>query len=131
VALSVGCELSLFAHCIVPGDSFDERIGPLLRAGPPGADVQARLNALLARAVRTACSRFGGDLTYAAGGWEQVDWDGFDLVGIDHYRGAYNAATYVPQLRALVRLGKPVVVPEFGCCAYVGADGSEAPGRRS
>ena len=122
VALSVGCELSLFAHGIVPGDSFHERIGPLLSAGPPGADVHARLDALLARAARTARPRFGGELTYAAGGWEQVDWDGFDLVGIDHYRGAYNAGTYVPQLRALARLGKPVVVAEFGCCAYVGTD---------
>jgi hypothetical protein len=44
------------------------------------------------------------------------------IVAVDHYRGAYNEASYVSQLRALTRLGKPVVVAEFGCCAYAGAD---------
>jgi len=122
VVLSVGCELSLFAAGVVAGETFRERSGPLLSGGPPSDDVQTRLNALLARAAGTARSRFGGELTYAAGGWEVVDWEDFDRVAVDHYRGAYNEASYVSQLRALTRLGKPVVVAEFGCCAYAGAD---------
>ena len=65
---------------------------------------------------------FGGQLTYSSGPWEEVDWRPFDVVGIDLYRDTENAATFVDDVRALHRHGKPVVITEFGCCAFRGAE---------
>jgi hypothetical protein len=42
----------------------------------------------------------------------------FDLVSVDAYRDAGNAAGYRDALRAYRRFGKPVAVTEFGCCTY-------------
>jgi len=39
-------------------------------------------------------------LTYADAPWETVDWDLFDLVSVDAYRDADNAASYRHALRA-------------------------------
>jgi hypothetical protein len=71
--------------------------------------------------VRAARETFAGPLTYAAGPWETVDWDLFDLVSVDAYRDAGNAARYRDELHAYRRFGKPVAVTEFGCCTYRGA----------
>jgi hypothetical protein len=65
--------------------------------------------------LRTA-STFGGPVSYASGIWEEVDWSGFDVVGIDGYRDEQNAPYYRQLLAPSHRHGKPVVVTEFGCC---------------
>ena len=65
---------------------------------------------------------FGGPLTYSSGPWEEVDWSGFDIVGIDLYRDAENEATFVDDVGRLHRHGKPVVITEFGCCSFRGAE---------
>ncbi|MEV3921958.1 hypothetical protein [Actinomadura coerulea] len=83
--------------------------------------VPERLNAFLARAATTARAHFGGRITYASGPWEPVDWDPFDLVGIDAYRTAQNAGTFRAHLREVVSRGKPVAITEYGTCAYRGA----------
>lgn len=125
VVLVLGCELSLFAAGFLPGEDFPARLAnltstdPAVRAGLK--DAGARLNAFLARAAATAREQFHGRLSYASGIWEHVDWTPFDLVGVDAYRDAGNAPRYQEQLRAHFRHGKPVVVTEFGCCAYQGA----------
>ena len=38
------------------------------------------------------------------------------------YRDTNNAATFVEDVRRLHRHGKPVVITEFGCCCFRGAD---------
>ena len=43
-----------------------------------------------------------------------MDWDLFDIIGIDHYRDARVKDSYTERLAPLLRLGKPVVVTEFG-----------------
>ena len=88
----------------------------------PPARYNRRLNAFLADALPVIRPIFGGQLTYSSGTWEDVDWSGFDVLGIDLYRDADNAATYVQDVRRLHRHGKPVVITEFGCCAFRGAD---------
>jgi hypothetical protein len=80
-----------------------------------------RLNAFLAQAADAVRGRFGGPLTYAAGTWEPVDWSRFDIVSVDAYRDASNAASFRSDLRKHFRHGKPVAVTEYGCCPYVGA----------
>ncbi|WP_242901351.1 hypothetical protein [Actinomadura terrae] len=120
IGISVGCELTIFMSGLVPGDDYKERAANL--GTPAGKGYNERLNAFLARALKTVRPLFGGRLTYSSGMWEQVAWGGFDVVGVDLYRDATNEATYVQDVRALHRFGKPVVITEFGCCAYRGAD---------
>jgi hypothetical protein len=133
VTLNVGCELSVFTAGIIPGDSFEERATSLLQALEAGDRLRLynrRLNAHLRRAVPLARGEFDGDVTYGSGPWEwgEVDWSLFDLVGLDHYRGAWNETTYADVLRAFRRSDKRVVVTEFGCCCYEGAEDAGAAG---
>jgi hypothetical protein len=66
-------------------------------------------------------SRFAGPVTYASGMWEPVEWTPFDVVAVDAYRDAGNAATYRSELRKYLGYGKPLAVTEYGCCGYAGA----------
>jgi hypothetical protein len=80
-----------------------------------------RFNTFLAQAVAAVRQQFAGPVTYASGAWEQVDWSLFDIVGIDAYRDAGNKDSYSEQLRQYFAHSRPVVVTEFGCCTYKGA----------
>lgn len=128
VVLTLGCELSLFLKGILPGRGFMGRMRALTVTwiGMPLFD--RRLNAYLRSAVEVARARFGGPVTYAAGEWEGVDWAGFDYVGVDLYREASNARSYLGKLRALHDHGKRVVITEFGCATFRGAERKGAGG---
>ncbi|MFD7713845.1 hypothetical protein [Streptomyces sp. NPDC059786] len=125
VVLVAGCELSVFAHGFLPGDTYLDRLHAMATAdiqwwtslGP----VPERLNTFLAQAATTVRGHFGGRITYASGPWEPVDWGPFDLVGIDAYRTAQNADTFRIHLREALSHGKPVAITEYGTCAYRGA----------
>jgi hypothetical protein len=119
VGLSLGVELTLFMRGLVPGNDWTER-GAALESTPP-ARYNKRLNEFLAEALTTIRPLFGGQITYSSGEWEDVDWRGFDIVGVDLYRDAKNKSTYVDKVRSLHRHGKPVVITEFGCCTFRGA----------
>jgi len=129
VVLSVGTELTLFMKGIVPGRTLWQRMrnafaGGIVKSGrhnPP-------LNAYLAEATAAAGRVYEGPLTYGSLSFEQVDWEPFDVIGIDHYRGAPNRDRYAETLTPLLAQGKPVAVLEFGCCTYRGA---EAAGGRA
>jgi hypothetical protein len=122
VTLVTGCELSLFAAGILPGATVYDRMNALM-TGQVGDLPQAlaRFGAVLADAARDARAEFDGPISYASGPWEQVDWALFDIVAVDAYRDAGNAARYADDLRSRRVPGKPLVVSEFGCCTYVGA----------
>jgi hypothetical protein len=129
VVLVLGCELSVFCKGFVPGATTGERLA--LMGDPATWTDPAKLRELqfgLARwgsvqeeLANAARSVFGGRITYAAGMWEDVNWDLFDIVSVDAYRDAANAATFAGELAARSKWGKPVVATEFGCCAYRGA----------
>jgi hypothetical protein len=125
VVLVMGCEVTLFNPGFLPGTYFYDR---MRRLGKPSPRLYAsfalmprRLNAFLAEASGAVRGRFGGPLTYAAGTWEPVDWSRFDIVSVDAYRDASNAASFRADLRKQFRHGKPVAATEYGCCPYVGA----------
>jgi hypothetical protein len=125
VTLLVGSELSHAVPGIVPGLRSFLRLRLIIRHHRLlRRRIDKRLNRLLVRAAAVARRRFHGPLTYAAAGWEAPDWSLFDLVSLSLYRTARNRDTYVGGLRSLVRDsgGKPVVVSEFGCGAFTGAD---------
>ncbi|PSK90235.1 hypothetical protein CLV63_12364 [Murinocardiopsis flavida] len=124
VTLVVGCEFSLFAPGIVPGPATFLRLQVILRWRRLfDRRITRRLNALLAAACATARASFRGPVTYGAAFWEDVDWSGFDIVGVNLYRLGTDTAEYAGRVRALVRgAGKPVAVTEFGCGSYFGAE---------
>lgn len=128
VTLNLGVELSLFAQGIIPGATFEERIPILIETIDQLPTYNERLNALLADALAAAREVFNGPVTYGSGEWEGVDWSGFDYVGVDLYRDAYNRDTYVQRLRSYQRFGKPVIITEFGCCTYEGAEDAGGSG---
>jgi len=125
VVFVTGCEISAFCGGFIPGETYADRLNAMATAdldwwtslGP----VPERLNDFLAQAAATVRSHFGGQLTYASGPWESVDWGPFDVVGIDAYRAAHDADTFRSELRGHFSHGKPVAVTEFGTCAYQGA----------
>ncbi|KAL5042784.1 hypothetical protein BDW71DRAFT_216738 [Aspergillus fruticulosus] len=125
-----GCEYTIFSKGVFPGGSFNDRVmflGPQFPSGHliediPQAlrDKSIELNQVLRSFVEVIRSQFGGQVTYSAGSWEVVDWDIFDVVGIDYYRRGESAEKYVSCLDRY-RIGKPLAILEVGCCAYEGA----------
>ncbi len=121
VTLIAGCEHSLFTPGIVPGDTFLERIAVLGRGKIDFNALRKRLNAFLGQAAAAARANFGGDVTYAAAVFEQVDWTPFDIVGIDYYEFHRSRSGHARQLAPYRRWNKPILICEFGCCTYEGA----------
>jgi hypothetical protein len=121
VTLIAGCEHMLFTPGIVPGATFLQRIANLAGGKVDFAAAERRLNGFLGRAAETVRGHFRGPLTYAAAEFEAVDWQRFDLVGLDYYAFHTHRAGHTRTLRPFRRWGKPIVICEFGCCTYGGA----------
>ncbi len=124
VTLAVGCEFWLFVPGIVPGADVFERIDNLEKGNFDLAKMQKRLAAFTAKAAAVGRSVFRGRLSYAAmqdPTFENVDWNLFDIVGIDYYSYFPQRADYVRELRKFQRWGKPLAITEFGTCTFVGA----------
>ncbi|ASR37597.1 hypothetical protein BAY61_24220 [Prauserella marina] len=125
VVLVTGAELMLFTKGFLPGASLGERLSLLSEPGPELAaalrELPLRLNDFLREAVALARENFGGKVTYAAIPSEPVDWDPFDIVGVDAYYSAQVADNYADAIRKLAGGGKPVAITEFGCTTFKGA----------
>src|SRR5262249_9025688 len=124
-----GSELSLFTLGFLPDGTLTEKLSLVTdpaRVRPVIAEVRARLNDFLHRAVDVVRKRFGGPVSYASLPLEGVDWTRFDIIATD---AAYRSAVTAPQFRENVRAfvaqgraqGKPVAATEFGCATYRGA----------
>ncbi len=123
LVLSVGSELTLFSQGMVEGKNvFDRLTRPSfwgdIMAGTPNGPLASYLSSL-AEAARKS---FGGPLTYMSLPFEVVDWKQFDFVGVDHYRDGQTKASYGAVITGYRAIGKPVVVGEFGCCTFRGAE---------
>ncbi len=95
VAFVTGAELSLFNKGFLPGDTLNERLELLAqphRLRELVAEVPARMNAFLGKAVTLVRERFGGKISYASLPFDGVDWTPFDFVSFDAYRSKEVAA---------------------------------------
>ncbi|MGH7692771.1 MAG: abortive infection protein [Candidatus Dormibacteria bacterium] len=122
--LVLGSEMTIFMQGIVPGRDFTARTREAftrVKAGDHSAN--DRLNDFLGRASTAVRGVYHGPLTYASLIWEEVDWDRFDLIGVDHYRDARVKDRYAEMVQPLLALGKPVINTEFGMRTYRGAEG--------
>ena len=72
--------------------------------------------------MKSVRQTYKGPITYASLPFENVNWEPFDFIGIDHYRAAQINDKYADMLNPLIAQGKPVAIMEFGCCAYQGAE---------
>jgi hypothetical protein len=116
-------EPTIFMQDIVPGKDFaapTREAFTRVKAGDHSAS--DRLNDILDRASTAVRDVYHGLLTYASLVWEDVNWDRFDLVGVDHYRDARIKDRYAEMLQPLLALGKPVINTEFGMRTYRGAE---------
>jgi hypothetical protein len=126
----LGCELTWFMKGILPGHNFIERLGNPLsmwRLKVWGAHNKP-LNAFLTKATAAVRKVFHGQVTYAAAPIEAVDWNLFDFVCLDYYRGKQNRETYGQRLKRHFSNGKSVIISEVGLCAYQGAEDKGARG---
>ncbi|WP_211225474.1 abortive phage infection protein [Amycolatopsis nigrescens] len=124
VDFSVGCEFWLFVPGIVPGANGRERAENVAKGNFDWELMTQRLREFTGRAAAVGRSVFHGRLSYAAAQdetIENVDWNLFDIVGIDYYSHLPRRADYVRELRKYLRWGKPLAICEFGTCAYAGA----------
>lgn len=128
VIFVAGCELTFFMKGLVDGDTSFDRITTfmkplrLLKSTIVRGSFHKRLNAFLLKATTAVRAHFHGQLTYASGSWETVDWTVFDMVGVDYYRESMNKRSFREKLKAYFKYAKPVVILEFGCCTYKGAE---------
>jgi hypothetical protein len=135
VILVLGCELSLFTSGFIKGNTGNDRLANLfspvslfknmigIRRG-----YNKRLNKFLSTAIGEIKMRFSGQITYASGTWEKVNWKEFNIIGVDLYRSSYNKSIYLKELRRYKKIDKPFIITEFGCCTYAGADEKGAVG---
>ncbi len=120
----VGTEFSLTSPGMLPGPRVFLRVQVLMRWRRFfDRRITRKLDPLLKAMAATARQEFAGPVTYGAGFWEQVDWSPFDVVGVNLYRLGPDHEAYEQRVRSLVAThDKPVVVTEFGCGSYPGAE---------
>jgi hypothetical protein len=123
LVFSVGSELSLFSQGMIEGKNVFDRISrPSFWGDIMAGKQNAPLNAYLSNLSEAAMKSFRGPLTYFSLPFEAVDWKPFDFFGVDHYRDAQNKDSYGRMISKYKASGKPVVIGEFGCCTFRGAD---------
>jgi len=121
--LSVGSELTLFSQGVVEGRNvFDRMLRPSLWNDIAMGRHNDALNTYLSKLIQAARITFQGPLTYCSLPFEAVNWRPFDFVGVDYYRDARIKDMYGPMASKYRAFGKPVIIGEFGCCTFRGAD---------
>jgi len=125
VVFVAGCETSLFCPGYFDGDDTYARIATLRGGGMELwsrlGEIMGQFNGYLTEAAAAVREHFGGNVTYAAGPWEFIDWTPFDFVSVDAYRSAENKDKFAEEIRGHFKHGKPVVATEFGSTTYAGA----------
>ena len=129
LVLSIGSELSIFMQGIIEGNNLMERVGnPSFMENVMAGKHNKALNAFLARANQAVRQVFHGKVTYFSVPLEAVDWSLFDFVGLDIYRDARIKDSFGDIVKRYLSYGKPIVIGEFGCCTYQGAENAGGMG---
>jgi len=123
LVFSVGSELTLFSQGMIEGKNVFDRISrPSFLSDIMAGKHNGPLNVYLSNLIETARKSFHGPLTYFSVPFEAVRWKPFDFVVVDHYRDARIKDSYGQMVSKYNTFGKPVVIGEFGCCTFRGAD---------
>ena len=115
LVFSVGGELTLFMQGIVEGSDVMTRIKSAFAGKDKGKEHRNKLlNEYLDKTVKETRKVFHGQISYNSLIWEEVNWENFDYIGIDHYWAEQIKDRYIEMLRPHLSSGKPVVVTSFG-----------------
>jgi hypothetical protein len=129
LVLSLGSELTLFMQGFVEGNNFLERMGhPDFWQQIKTGIHNKPLNAFLARANEAVRHVFHGNVVYFSVPLEMVEWSLFDCVGVDLYREARIKDSFGDLVKRYLIYDKPVIIGEFGCCTYQGAEDAGGKG---
>jgi hypothetical protein len=129
LVLSVGSELTLFMQGIVEGQNFLERMGhPAFWEQIKAGVHNKSLNAFLRNANEAVRQVFHGNITYMSVPFETVDWSLFDFEGVDIYRDERIKDVFYDLIKRYFVHNKPVIIGEFGCCTYQGAENAGGMG---
>lgn len=125
-----GCEYSFFSKGVFQGETLNERIEFMIKNAtnpdyPQGKSPKLlaayeKLNVILTDICKAVRAQFKGSVTYASGTWEDVNWDLFDIIGVDYYRNGESEEQYIDGLKRY-KSSKPLLVMEVGSCTYEGA----------
>lgn len=125
----IGGELTIDMNCFVLGNTIQERAANLLKPlffiknlFGINPKFQKSFNQFLKNAVSLVKKEFSGKVTYASAMWETVDWSDFDFTSMNLYKASFNKFFFNQTLKKLLSTEKPVIITEFGCCSYNGAD---------
>ncbi|MTK13544.1 MAG: abortive infection protein [Clostridiaceae bacterium] len=123
VVFVMGTEISLFMNGILKGNNFMERLqSPDFNEIVTKGKHNTILNKFLENGNTRVRNVFKGPVTYASTPLEAVNWKIFDFVCVDIYRDAKIKEEYPKLLKSFAIHDKPVVIGEFGCCTYEGAE---------
>ncbi|NOZ80425.1 MAG: hypothetical protein GXP63_02030 [DPANN group archaeon] len=124
LVLVVGNEWTLDMKGILSGNTYQERGSILWQQSVLNmfSLATSTLSEYLHQTVMVLRKRFGGRITYACANWEDVDWNLFDIIGVNLYRDLSNGWHYESLVRNLARNKKPIAVLEFGCGTFKGAE---------
>jgi hypothetical protein len=116
VVFCVGAEFTLFMQGILPGKTFMGRVKNLRHdsAGIKEGKHNQALNDFLNKAAKDVRKVYGGQIMYRSLVWEQVDWNNFDIIGVDHYWGEAIKDQYIDMANPLFAYNKPVINTGFG-----------------
>ncbi|HSD63144.1 MAG TPA: hypothetical protein VLB50_05070 [Ignavibacteriaceae bacterium] len=123
----LGNEFSLDVKGFIEGETIYDRILTLsnpffIIKNSFSSVLHNALNSYLEKAVFVARRHFKGEITYASGEWEKINWELFDIIGLNYYRNIFNGWKYRRTIRKYSGKIKKLAVTEFGCCSYKGAD---------
>ncbi len=123
LVFSMGSELTLFMQGITEGNNFFERMNnPSFWENINAGKHNKPLNSFLSKAHKSVREVFHGPLTYFSVPLETVEWTPFDYVGVDFYRDERIKDVYGKMVKGYLAYNKPLMIGEFGCCTYQGAE---------
>jgi hypothetical protein len=123
LVFSVGTELTLFMQGIIEGNTLFERLNhPSFWETVKAGTHNEALNAFLARANEAVRQVYHGKIVYMSAPLEAVDWSHFDFVGVDLYRDSRIKPMFNNMIKRYAVHNKPIIIGEFGCCTYRGAE---------
>ncbi|KKQ28225.1 MAG: Abortive infection protein [Candidatus Magasanikbacteria bacterium GW2011_GWC2_37_14] len=91
-------------------------------SSPDVQKFQERVREFTRNLALAAKKEFKGKITYASLPDENVDWNSFDIVGVNLYEDISNKDEYEQKLEDYKQHGKPVAITEYGTAPYKGAD---------
>ncbi|OGH64526.1 MAG: hypothetical protein A2821_04745 [Candidatus Magasanikbacteria bacterium RIFCSPHIGHO2_01_FULL_41_23] len=139
ITLVIGNELMIDSRVVFEEENYADRIaqfkkfkalemakkyGKLIglhKVLPDTEQFKQRVQELTKKLALQTREHFKGKITYASLPDEDIDWEHFDIVGVNLYKDALNSGKYAKELERYKSHGKPVAITEFGTAPFKGA----------